>query len=1184
MSKIRSVGRTFAAALICLSLAGVGLIEAGAASADRASGVGSCTLKNFDPADAGIDANLPEGHRHQTYRPDDYSCTGAKFAKVGSEFRRFPQPKSFHIISNRHVAAPIRVCVHRFFCYWRKTPVWRPVARTAAAINPLAPYFPPFTHFVIIFRENHTFDDYLGDCQSTVAAPGETCNGQVESTNHISSVPNLHTLAKTYGLSDSYSTGTQPPSGPNHWWLFSGQSSSSSQQQSYPTAGGTVFDRFLGGTSVASPGEGTSVCSGTAGTAAATGSSPYTFVMNGDFYWMLNAGGGYWRNPGTGNPEVLPVDRPGTSIPEELTYNNYTCNGQNDDDQTIANGFTNFVSTNGLPAYSYVELFNDHPGTFQNILENDSATNSIVTSLMNNATYKNNTLIIVTEDDTQNGNNGPDHVSNTYRVPLVVIGSPTYVKANYISHVAYTTSNVLAAMERVMQNVHSGIIDPNNNLGLSTFPMTTADQAALADPLDDFWVQGATPLSASATGTPTNGNAPLSVNFTGSATGGTAPYSYSWNFGDGSAGSTAQNPSHTYSAGGTYTATLTVTDAASPTHTATSTVAVNVNAVGNPLQATASASPTSGQIPLTVAFSGTGTGGTPPYSYSWNFGDGSGTSTAQNPGDTYNNAGTYNATLTVTDAAAPAHTATSTVAITASPIAGTAPGAPTGLAATAGTGQVSLSWTAPSSNGGVNITSYRVYRGTSSGSETLLTSGGCSSLGAVLSCTDAGLTAGTTYFYKVSAVNAIGEGPQSNEASATPTASTCTAAQLLGNPGFETGNASPWTATSGVINNSSSEPPHSGSWDAWLDGYGTTHTDTLSQSVTIPAGCTGSTLSFWLHIDTAETGTTAHDTLQVQLLNSSGSVLTTLATYSNLNAASGYVQKSFSVGAYAGQAVTLKLTGSENSSLQTSFVVDDFALNTSGSGGGNTVTVTNPGSQLGTVGTPASLQIQASDSASGQTLTYSATGLPAGLSINSSSGLISGTPTTSGTSSVTVTATDTTGAHGSTTFTWTINPASGGCTAAQLLGNPGFETGSASPWTSTSGVINSSSSEPPHSGSWDAWLDGYGTTHTDTLAQTVSIPSTCKAATLSFWLHIDTAETTTTTAYDTLAVQILDSSGAVLSTLHTYSNLDHATGYVQHSFDLSPFIGQTITLKFTGSEDYTMQTSFVIDDTAINVS
>ncbi|WP_083976157.1 putative Ig domain-containing protein [Kitasatospora azatica] len=242
----------------------------------------------------------------------------------------------------------------------------------------------------------------------------------------------------------------------------------------------------------------------------------------------------------------------------------------------------------------------------------------------------------------------------------------------------------------------------------------------------------------------------------------------------------------------------------------------------------------------------------------------------------------------------------------------------------------------------------------------------------------------------------------------------------------------------------------------------------------------------------------------------------------------------------------------------------------------NTVTVTNPGTQSGTVGTAASLQISASDSASGQTLTYSATGLPAGLSINSS-GLISGTPTTAGTSSVTVTATDTTGAAGSTTFSWTVATSGGGtCTAAQLLGNAGFETGSAAPWTASSGVVDNSASQAAHSGSWKAWMDGYGSAHTDTVSQTVTIPAGCKA-TFSFWLHVDTAETGTT-AYDKLTV------AANSTTLATYSNVNAATGYVQKSFDLSSYAGQTVTLKFTGVEDSSLQTSFVIDDTALNVS
>ena len=250
----------------------------------------------------------------------------------------------------------------------------------------------------------------------------------------------------------------------------------------------------------------------------------------------------------------------------------------------------------------------------------------------------------------------------------------------------------------------------------------------------------------------------------------------------------------------------------------------------------------------------------------------------------------------------------------------------------------------------------------------------------------------------------------------------------------------------------------------------------------------------------------------------------------------------------------------------------------SGGGTGNTVTVTNPGSRTGTVGTAASLQISATDSASGQTLTYSATGLPAGLSI-SSSGLISGTPTTAATYSVTVTAKDTTGASGSASFTWTISSSGGSCTNTQLLGNPGFETGSAAPWTSTAGVINENGAgETSHSGSWYAWLDGYGTTHTDTLSQTVTIPAGCTTASFSFWLHIDTAETTTTTAFDKLTIT------ANGTTIATFSNLNHATGYQQHTYSLGSFAGSAVTVKFTGTEDSSLQTSFVVDDTAINTN
>jgi hypothetical protein len=253
---------------------------------------------------------------------------------------------------------------------------------------------------------------------------------------------------------------------------------------------------------------------------------------------------------------------------------------------------------------------------------------------------------------------------------------------------------------------------------------------------------------------------------------------------------------------------------------------------------------------------------------------------------------------------------------------------------------------------------------------------------------------------------------------------------------------------------------------------------------------------------------------------------------------------------------------------------------------GNTVTVISPGSQTGTIGTAASLQIAATDSASGQTLTYSAAGLPKGLSISSATGLISGTPTTAATSSVTVTATDTSGASGSAAFGWTISAASNGCGAQQLIQNGGFATGSLTPWTASSGVLTAASSSHPSYPSTDpylAWIDGYSGKHTDTLAQTVTIPASCTTATLSFWLYIDSNDPTSK-ASDTFTTQVLNSAGTVLATLGTLSNQNEGTGYVQHSYSVSSFIGQTITIKFTGTETLGggYDTSFFEDDNALN--
>jgi Zn-dependent metalloprotease len=262
---------------------------------------------------------------------------------------------------------------------------------------------------------------------------------------------------------------------------------------------------------------------------------------------------------------------------------------------------------------------------------------------------------------------------------------------------------------------------------------------------------------------------------------------------------------------------------------------------------------------------------------------------------------------------------------------------------------------------------------------------------------------------------------------------------------------------------------------------------------------------------------------------------------------------------------------------------NDFSISVSPTSG----TVTAGGSVSATVST-------AVTSGSAQTVSLSATGLPSGATATfnpssvtaggSSTMTISTTSTTTaGTFPITIRGTGTSVTR-STTFSLTVNGGGGGCTGAgQKLGNPGFEDGSA-PWTATAGVIGSFTGQVPHSGTRFAWLDGYGVTHTDTLTQTVALPAGCTTYALSFWLHIDTAETTTTTVFDRLRVQVLNSSGTVLATVATFSNLNAAPGYTLRSASLASFAGQTIQLRFIGTEDSILQTSFVVDDTALNVS
>ena len=156
-------------------------------------------------------------------------------------------------------------------------------------------------------------------------------------------------------------------------------------------------------------------------------------------------------------------------------------------------------------------------------------------------------------------------------------------------------------------------------------------------------------------------------------------------------------------------------------------------------------------------------------------------------------------------------------------------------------------------------------------------------------------------------------------------------------------------------------------------------------------------------------------------------------------------------------------------------------------------------------------------------------------------------------------------------------------TGTNVLKNPGFESGAVD-WTQTAGVIDSSTGRPARTGSWKAWLCGYGTTHTDYVYQNVTVPSSStQVARLRFWIRIDSAETTTSIAYDKFNVQISTNGGSTYTTLATYSNLNKNATYVEKVFDLTSYEGLSVRLRLYATEDSSLQTSFVVDDTSLKL-
>ncbi|HEU4372219.1 MAG TPA: M4 family metallopeptidase, partial [Telluria sp.] len=165
-----------------------------------------------------------------------------------------------------------------------------------------------------------------------------------------------------------------------------------------------------------------------------------------------------------------------------------------------------------------------------------------------------------------------------------------------------------------------------------------------------------------------------------------------------------------------------------------------------------------------------------------------------------------------------------------------------------------------------------------------------------------------------------------------------------------------------------------------------------------------------------------------------------------------------------------------------------------------------------------------------------------------------------------------------TSATATLTVSSTGAT--ERIVNGSFENGTTG-WSGNTGVIGSYAGQTAYDGTRFAWLGGNGFTARETITQSVAIPAAATSANLTFALHIDTAENTSSIAYDRMVVTVRNAAGTVLSTLATYSNLNKAPGYQIRSFDLRPFRGQTVTLWFVMNEDYSLQTSFVVDKVSL---
>jgi hypothetical protein len=322
-----------------------------------------------------------------------------------------------------------------------------------------------------------------------------------------------------------------------------------------------------------------------------------------------------------------------------------------------------------------------------------------------------------------------------------------------------------------------------------------------------------------------------------------------------------------------------------------------------------------------------------------------------------------------------------------------------------------------------------------------------------------------------------------------------------------------------------------------------------SVSISTSSGCrwSASSSNSWITITSGSSGT------------GSGTVNYSVSSNSSTSSRTGTIT-------IAGNTFTVYQSGA----LACSYTISPTSKSFSASGGSDTVSVTTGSICSWSAYSDVSwITITSGNSGTGSGTVYYS------VSSNSSSSSRTGTITVYGAYSYTLTITQdgastiqteriTNGSFSSGSSGWTLSGDFwAGTNLTRYYSSPGYAAGGVD---STGSHKNNAS--------------GY-------MYQTVTIPSNATSATLSFYLNITSDETTTTTQYDKLYVEVLNSSGSTLGTLSTYSNLDKGSAcsstctYYQKSFSVISYKGQTIRIQFRATTDDTYNTVFRIDDVSL---